>query len=200
MKKSSIITIVIISFVISCKQREKKRSFESEKTIQTVNYIKNKNSGESIQAKRIKKVQIVLDTIPPEINNRQLDKYRSNIEKLKKDFPNKNYTTEEIKSIIPINKREFNTYYNLTYSNQKDLEFFDIIDYKIFEYAKKDRKDVFFMILNMVEYVDGEYAESYFSNIEEIIIVNQKKFCSMYKYLSRYGKERFEYLYNEICR
>lgn len=79
------------------------------------------------------------------------------------------------------------------------MKFFDTIDSKIFEYAKKDKKDIFYIVLNMAEFVDGEYAGSYFSNVEESMIVNQKKLCILYKYLSNYSKERLENLYNEIC-
>lgn len=68
--------LLLILFIFSCNQKEKKQSSESSGKNQIINDApKNKKTSEDSQIKIVKKAQIAFDTIPPKINNRQLNIY-----------------------------------------------------------------------------------------------------------------------------
>ena len=81
----------------------------------------------------------------------------------------------------------------------KKQDLFDKINGKIFQYAKEDLGRIFYLSLNMSAFVDGEYADTYFSEIENVIIANKDKFCSTYKTMNSYSKTRMHPLYDEVC-
>lgn len=119
---------------------------------------------------------------------------------VKKDVNNIGNDFQEIENIIPRTLKEFIVFYELTYPDiNKSTEFYKINEL-ILKYSKEDKGDLFFLLLNMAEFVDGEYAEGYFYDIEDIIVKNKVKFCVIYKYLSKESKRRIEDIYLEVCK
>jgi hypothetical protein len=190
--RANIAILLLLSFVISCNQKEKKSSSDTQQKGQVQNTIKVKKEPE-------RQLVRVLDTIPPKNIQRELEQYKTILTELTKGFPDKNYKWAEIQSIIPRTDKEFLTYYELTYPDNENIDFFETIDSKIFEYAKLDNGDIFFLALNMAQFTDGEYAGSYSAGIEDAVIDNKEKFCIIYKHLSKDSRFRLGPLYKEVC-
>lgn len=110
------------------------------------------------------------------------------------------FTSEDIESVIPVNMKEFVYFIELTYSDDKGQILFDEINLKIFKFARENRGNTFFLCLNMAEFVDGAYAESYHSDIEDVVMNNKKKFCNVYNNLSKESKRIIDPLYKEVCK
>jgi len=195
MKNSIIILMLIASFMISCNHKGKRLPSEPKEVVQKGSEVDKKNKLVKIVDTHSK----VLDTVPPKKVERTMEEYKTNLTRLNKVFPNKEYTWKEIQSIIPTTNKEFEVYYELTYPDYEHLNFFETLDSKIFEYSKLDKGDILFLGLDMAQFTDGEYAGSYSSGIEDAVFSNKEKFCIIYKYLSKDSKWKLESLYKEVC-
>lgn len=198
-----ILPILCIIFV-SCNFQKK----ESETTTNKKDSILKNNSSRTTDSIKLennqvdKKHQKILDTLPPKKITRFIDDYKRNLNTLveKKLESIKVTDFEIIEKIVPATQDEFSYYYGLTYSGDEKTAKFDQINELILKYSREDRGSLLFLLLNMAEFVDGEYAEGYFYDIEEVIIENKVKFCAIYKHLSKEPKRRIDGLYMEVCK
>lgn len=149
----------------------------------------------------VRQFEITIDTIYPKKINRTMVEYIKNIHNFskKKNF-NESIKISDIEGVTPTTEKEFRFYYNLTYSDEKDLKLFDIVNSYIVEYAVKDKGKILFLYANMAEFVDGEYAEGYHADFESIAYRNKKKFCVIYRYLNERSKWILEPIYKEVCK
>jgi hypothetical protein len=207
MKSLKYIIFLNLFFLISCKNNK----IENTEKVVFVKEIAEKSTDslsrgpkdldyKTMEVKEETKVEKIIDTLPPKKTVRTLEEYKKNVKLFEQKIVSKEeLTIKSIENVIPIKDKEFGVFYNLTYSTDKNQKLFDRINLEIFEHALEDKGNVFFLCLNMVEFVDGEYADSYFGDIEYVVMGNKKKFCAMFKYLAKGSKWRVEDLYKEVC-
>lgn len=185
--KKYIIFITVLILWISCLSKKKEEQQLTQKILEKGIYIKEINN-------------IIIDTLPPKKISRTLEEYKKNVRNFEKKLDSVTIlTTQDLESVVPVTEKEFSFYYGLTYSDKKDETLFYKIDILIFNYAKKDKGDVLFLCLGVAEFVDGEYADSYYGTLDSVVLDNKKKFCAIYKYLSKESRRRLENFYNEVC-
>lgn len=107
-------------------------------------------------------------------------------------------TPIEIESCIPISEAEYHKFYNLT--NTISVKIFNTLDRKIYLNAYNNFNNSFKLYLNMSEYVDGEYAESYYDDIDDLIFVNKQIFCFQFENLSDVAKDKFIAQKTKYCK
>ena len=104
---------------------------------------------------------------------------------------------------IPKNDTAFSEFYHLTYHKYDTLvnlnSFYKLTD-AFFSSAKSGRKEVYKYLLEMSMYVDGEYAESYYEDVESLINLNSYLFCEMYSMLDKSKKRKLIDYYNANCK
>ena len=187
--------LIGILFVFASCLSEKKQVIQS--TMQQV----RETSKKEVKEKELKKMIKIIDTLPPKKISRTLEEYKSNLNIFsKKKTNNELITIRNVENITPISQEEFSFYYSLTYSDESNQALHDAITTKVLDNAIEDNGMVFFLYLNMSQFVDGEYAEGYYTYIETVVSNNKNKFCVMYKYLSDRSKWLFEPLYKEVCK
>ena len=108
--------------------------------------------------------------------------------------------TEQIQTAIPKTEGDFSTFYSYTERDEKSNVAFYKLNNLILEHAMNKERNVFKSFLLLSEYVDGEYAEGYFEDVEALIEKNGELFCELYNELpSRKVKRLFDY-YNINCK
>jgi hypothetical protein len=105
-----------------------------------------------------------------------------------KKIDSNNITRKDIATVIPATDEEFSKWYELTYDD-KGTKYFYRLDDLFYKYALKN-DEVLRQYLNLAEFVDGEYAESYFDDISFLVKKRRRQFCSTYKELSSRARER----------
>ena len=207
MKLLKCIILLSLFFLVSCKNNKiediEKAVFVKEITEKSVVPLSRKPKklvSKTMPVKEETKVEKIIDTLPPKKITRTLEEYKENVKLFEQKIDSsEKLIIENIEDVVPISVKEFGVFYDLTYSTDKNQKLFDRINLEIFEHALEDKGNVFFLCLNMVEFVDGEYADSYFGDIEYVVMGNKKKFCAMFKYLAKGSKWRVEDLYKEVC-
>lgn len=171
MKKAFIIILTLV--LIGCVNNQKKENIEvPKKTDKTV----------------------LLQKKP-----RTLDEFKNNIFKFSKsNSSNLLSKPADVESIIPDNEEEMLYLYSLSYP-EKDIELYDFINAEILKNAMDNLGNCFILYLNMSEFVDGELAESYFSDIDIVIDKNRLEFCKTYRLLSKGSKTRLQDIYVKYC-
>lgn len=89
--------------------------------------------------------------------------------------------------LLPQNEDEYIILYE-TSNSDEGAEFFDYL-YGLFQ-SYSENEAVFKGFLNMSEFVDGEFAESYFEDIERIILKYKTSYCKLKKSLSKEASQR----------
>lgn len=95
----------------------------------------------------------------------------------------KNINTEQIQTAIPKTEGDFSTFYSYTERDGESNVAFYKLNNLILEHAINKERNVFKSFLLLSEYVDGEYAESYFEDVEALIEKNKELFCELYNEL-----------------
>lgn len=198
--KNILILITILFVSCSSNEKKKKNSIIYDSVLQ-INEPKEKLINKNIiQTDNVDFENKSIDTIPPKKTLRTLKEYEANIfEVSKKISLNELLTVDDIESVIPITIDEFSLYYELTYPEVNSQKIFDRIDSEIIQKAKQDIGTIFFLYLNIAEFVDGEYADGYSSDVETVVLKNKEKFCIMFRHLSEGSKFRLNSLYKEVC-
>jgi len=196
MRKTVLITIIVLLLINSCSNNlksEKKNVYvlNNKDTVPKAEIInKNPHLNKKIKSEKI------IDTLPPIKIVRTIEDYKKSISKYSIKTTHK---LSEIENLIPTTEKEFDFFYDLTYSDESNSNLFNKINLDILNYAMEDKGDVFFLYTNMSEFVDGEYAEAFYADLEMISKNNKEKFCFNYKYLSEKSKKLLEDMYNDIC-
>lgn len=111
---------------------------------------------------------------------------------------NKTIENHHIESIIPLNDGEYNYFYSQSFP-ENNSSLFDFVNSEIFKKSLDDEGNFFYFFSNMAEFVDGEYAESFFDEITTIVLKNEEKFCMFYERLSEESKMYLKDLYQNFC-
>lgn len=131
------------------------------------------------------------------------DKYLINLEFVINELSkNKLVKLAMIERTIPTSKKEYNVYYASTFPERNDdfvLAFYQL-DSLIFLNAKYNKMNFAKKVIRMADFVDGEYAESYYFNLDDIVKLNTHCFCSEYRKLSSDSKDRLKEMYIEHCK
>ncbi|MNE30439.1 hypothetical protein [Solitalea canadensis] len=110
-----------------------------------------------------------------------------------------NISVRSIEAIIPATGEEMLEYYNLTF-NDSTYKYFSIIDSVIVKNAADNKYGFLPKYLMLNQFVDGEYADGYFDNLENIIIRNKKNVCRIYSNLPIEKVKRIQNLMRKYCK
>ena len=192
----AIILIVLVLVSFGCKQ-----SNSSDKSL---NQTENDSLIRIHPAINIDKPALKIDTFDFEFSldsKRTFSDYKKNISQVKTLLEN-NITLSDniVESIIPTSQEEYSYYYSLTYTTEEDWLFFQKIDALIISKCEANVGNCIELYSNLAEFVDGEYAEGFYSNIYFIIEKNPAKFCDVYDNLSLKSKMLLTDNFNEFCK
>jgi len=114
-------------------------------------------------------------------NNNNYD-YENNLLITLKEGNISSISNREIIQLFPSSQKEYYSFYSMTYPNRSKeiIENFYLLDSKMSTLSSTN-DNIFEEYLLMSAFVDGEYAESYFSNIEFLITENSNRFCKIIK-------------------
>jgi len=114
----------------------------------------------------------------------------------------KEVSLEELQNAVPITQDEFLVYYSYTYPDKGKAinQSFIKVDNEIGKNAANNQGGFFRLYLELSPFVDGEYAESYFEDVDFIISKNIAKFCEIYSALSDSSKNKLEEYKIRYCK
>lgn len=109
---------------------------------------------------------------------------------------------EELQNVIPITQEEFSIYYSFTDPEKGKLinKSFGEMDSKIIENAIKNKGTFMKLYLHLAPFVDGEYAEGYYDDVESIIEMNRSLFCKIYGNLNSDSKIKLKEYKERYCK
>ncbi|MDR0790473.1 MAG: hypothetical protein LBO06_06730 [Bacteroidales bacterium] len=134
------------------------------------------------------------------LNNPNNTGYILNLEKcisllLQNEIVNEN----DLLECIPSSQEQFSIYFHCDYEKGGIHKYWNKLDEIMYNKSKTSSR-VFFSVLNISDFVDGYYAESYFENVENLIKdYHKKEFCEMYDTLNSNIKSKLSYFYEEYC-
>jgi len=103
---------------------------------------------------------------------------------------------------IPKSDTAFSEFYALTYHKYDTLanlnSYYKLND-AFFYSAKSGNKIVYKYLLEMSMYVDGEYAESYYEDVESLISHNKGLFCEVFSVLDKTKIDKLIEYYHDNC-
>ncbi|WP_321437967.1 hypothetical protein [uncultured Bacteroides sp.] len=108
----------------------------------------------------------------------------------------------ELQNAIPMSQEEFWIYYSFSDPEKGELinKSFSKIDLLIIKYAKKNRGLFLKLYLQLSPFVDGEYAEGYYVDVESIIENNKSLFCRIYESLNSDSKAKLKEYKEQYCK
>lgn len=126
--------------------------------------------------------------------------YAQNIQKvIGKIIEKEDISIEELQKTIPKTEDEFLIFYSFTEKDEAANKAFYALDKLLFENAMKAEPHIFDLYLELSQFVDGEYAESYFEDVEAVIKKNKTKFCEQYSKLPNGKVSRLQEYYEKYC-
>ena len=116
---------------------------------------------------------------------------------VEKTIINDTISPDLLVKIIPKTESEYLSYYSLSFPDkQKNVnDAFIKLDDMIFKFACNGNINFFKSYIKMSEFVDGEYAETYFENIEIVISKRKEEFKEIYHSLNAECKKRLRPYY-----
>ena len=114
----------------------------------------------------------------------------------------KTVSLDELMNAVPTTKEEFSIYYSYTYPDKgkSKSESFYKVDNEIGKNATNNKGGFLKLYLELSSFVDGEYAESYYEDVDFIISKNKEIFCGLYKGLSSSSRKKLEDYYLQYCK
>lgn len=132
-------------------------------------------------------------------NNRSVKEFQSNLYKVNDiDYNDIIESPKLVEALIPNSIEEYFEFYSLSYS-EKTLSLYRKIDMAIIELATRNKGNCTYLYFNMAEYVDGEYAQKFFDNIDSLIEKNKTTFCKFFSNLRKGSQERLESKRSKFC-
>lgn len=127
--------------------------------------------------------------------------YNENLQIIIRDIiSGEKLSTAQIQNAIPKTEDDFFTFYSYTEKDERSNVAFYELNNLILKHAIKGENSILKSYLLLSEFVDGEYAESYFEDIDEVIKRNRKTFCELFPQLSKKKVERLLNLYDKYCK
>lgn len=149
---------------------------------------------------KVKKKELIKNTEIKEIKERDITEYVKQIDFFRSKMLNEQILNDSlIESLIPLSEREYLELYSLTYPSKKMNDVFLKIDSVIGRSAIENRGNSLKLYLEMSDYVDGEYAESYFEDVDFIINKNKASFCKFYITQNNNKMKRLKGFYEDYC-
>ncbi|PQV44588.1 hypothetical protein CLV33_1203 [Jejuia pallidilutea] len=197
-------TIILLFFnlflITGCNNKTEKKNLEKETVASSKIEIRQEKIIDTIENKDMLNVKAI-DTIKPNKIVRTINEYKTNIDNFsKKKADSELITIKDVESVTPTSEEEFDFYYSLTYPDINKQDLYNSITSAILDNAVEDKGIMFFLYLDMAQFIDGEYAEGYHVYVETVVFNNKKKFCAIYKHLSKDSKWILEALYKEVCK
>lgn len=113
----------------------------------------------------------------------------------------KTVSLDSLQNAVPRTNEEFLVYYHTSDTeNKKTRIYFFKVDTAIAEHAAKNQGDFLRLYLELSSFVDGEYAESYYEDVDSIIEKNKEVFCGIYSKLSTSSKKYLEEYKTKYCK
>lgn len=108
--------------------------------------------------------------------------------------------SNEINLLIPSTEKEYLLLYSLTNpdSGTKIDSYYKLINH--FFVSSKTDESICKKMLELSKFVDGEFAESYFEEIESIAEKNTKIFCNSYEKADSKKISRLTQIYENNCK
>ena len=135
--------------------------------------------------------------------NRTLDEYVENLKVFENRSQNKEHAPSNLlEGIVPINDTEFGHFYSLSYPEEypeSNLDLYWAINDAMEQSALSNQGNCIYLYLNLAEFVDGEYAESFSYIIPVLAEKHQSKFCNVYHELSERSKYILEDIFDDYC-
>ncbi len=130
-----------------------------------------------------------IDTIPLIIEEKQIvvRNYAELIKNAEKRYKSLPLDTGSVADLLPLNEDEYILLYE-TSTIEAGAGFFDHL-YNCFQ-SFSSNESVFKGFLNLAEFEDGEFAESYFEDIYSIILKYEVAYCKLRNSLSNEAKRR----------
>ena len=103
--------------------------------------------------------------------------------------------------LVPYSHDEFELYYATTYPDNKlqDSQFFYISTKMIFKKVTIENSENFYLpSFQLASFADGEYGEEFIEFLEEIINIDNKKFCESVKGKGYAKHNPIKYYYDEL--
>ncbi len=153
--------------------------------------------------KRLFSILVLVLFIAPNING-QLSGYQDRIINAMLLIENGDTLSDNILiDCIPKSDTNFSEFYALTYHEYDTLvninTYYKLND-TFFKTAESGNNLAYKYLLEMSMFVDGEYAESYYDNIEALISFNKPLFCAVFAKLDPTKTEKLIEYYNDFCK
>lgn len=127
--------------------------------------------------------------------------YEKNLQEVMQQLiSGKELNVEQIQNAIPKTEGDFIVFYSYTKKDEKSNTAFYTLNNLILKYAMNGESSIFKSFLLLSEFVDGEYAESYFEDVEAVIEKNKETFCKLFPQLPKKKVKRLLDLYDRYCK
>lgn len=103
---------------------------------------------------------------------------------------------------IPKTDKEYMSFYSLTYPSKVKVDkksYYKLIDL-FYKRALDGNESVYRSLLEMSKFVDGEFADSYFEDLDFIVAKDKSLFCKVYLIANPEKVKRLESVYGETCK
>jgi hypothetical protein len=103
---------------------------------------------------------------------------------------------------IPKTDKEYSSFYSLTYTSKVRVDiksYYNLIDL-FYKRALNGNERVYKFLLEMSKFVDGEFAESYFEDLDSMVVKDKSLFCKVYSIANPNKVKRLERVYKENCK
>ena len=129
--------------------------------------------------------------------------YNSNlISAIKKVEKGDSLSTELIVMTIPKTEKEYLLFYSYTDPDKKETlnkdAYYKLIDL-YYKKSSQGNEEVYKYLLELSMFVDGEFAESYFEDLDFIVSTNKILFCKVYSISEKTKVLRIKDVYKEYC-
>jgi hypothetical protein len=109
---------------------------------------------------------------------------------------------ESLIKCIPKTDNEYISFYSLTYPDSRDKidlkAYYKLIDL-FYKQALAGNQEVYKYLLEMSKFVDGEFATSYFEDLDFIVTKDKELFCKAFLLAEKEKTERIKDTFNENC-
>ncbi|OFX34018.1 MAG: hypothetical protein A2W92_04230 [Bacteroidetes bacterium GWA2_42_15] len=103
---------------------------------------------------------------------------------------------------IPKTDKEYMSFYSLTYPSKVKVDkksYYKLIDL-FYKRALNGNESVYKFLLEMSKFVDGEFADSYFEDLDSIVAKDKSLFCKVYSIANPEKVKRLDSVYEENCK
>ena len=178
-----LISIICVILLFACNKKAAESNYLKKDTTVFVDKVNTKDKA------KIEESLLELDLNNQ--NERTIEEYKLYIDNAKiiqEDLSIK--SIDVLEKLIPRNDQEFLCFYSLSYPKSGNIKLYNKLNTLFFDSALNDKGELLELFSNLSEFVDVEYAESFFDEIDLIVNRNPTKFCEIFKNLSKISQLR----------